>query len=120
MDIADAVASMDPTMQTYLSLGALYAADRRRATSRERDVGLWWRARGPHARTYRAAYVEATGEPYVMQHEALRRRRPAQLPPRLDSSPPLPRTLARWEDVCGEPGSIDWLMARLGRALAAA
>ena len=63
---------MDPTMQTYLSLGAFYAADRRRATSRERDVGLWWRAAGPLARTYRAAYVEATGELYVMQHEGMR------------------------------------------------
>jgi hypothetical protein len=45
---------MDPTMQTYLSLGAFYAADRRRATSRERDVGLWWRGRGPLARTHPA------------------------------------------------------------------
>jgi hypothetical protein len=55
VESAGPAASMDPTMQTYLSLGAFYAADRRRATSRERDVGLWWRARGPLARTYRAA-----------------------------------------------------------------
>ena len=31
-----------------------------------------------------------------------------------------PRSSPGWEDVCGEPGSIDWLMARVGRVLAAA
>ena len=40
-------------------------------TSRERDVGLWWRAHGPLARTDRAAYVEGTGELSVMQHEGM-------------------------------------------------
>jgi len=120
VEIAGRVASMDPTMQTYLSLGAFYAADRRRATSRERDVGLWWRARGPLARTYRAAYVEATGELYVMQHEGMRGGGQVQVLGRFDSFAELHRLIAGWEDVCGEPGSIDWLTARLGRALAAA
>ena len=32
----------------------------------------------------------------------------------------LHRLIAGWEDVCGDPGSIDWLTARLGRVLAAA
>jgi hypothetical protein len=31
---------------TYLSLGAFYAADPARRTSRERDLGLWWRSDG--------------------------------------------------------------------------
>jgi hypothetical protein len=108
---------MDRTMQTYLSLGSFYSSDRRRATSRERDVGLWWRAHGPLARTYRAAYVEATGELYVMQHEGMRGGGRVQVVGRFDSFAELHRVIAGWEDVCGEPGSIDWLMTRTGRVL---
>ena len=110
----------EPTMPlTYLSLGAFYAGDRCRATSRERDVGLWWRAAGPLARSYRAAFVEATGELYVMQHEGMRGGGQVQVLGRFDSFAELHRVVAGWEDVCGEPGSIDWLLARVGRVLAA-
>ena len=35
----------DPIARTYLSLGAFYASDPARRTSRERDVGLFWRSR---------------------------------------------------------------------------
>ena len=49
---------------TYPSLEAFYAGDRRRRSSRERDVGLWWRGRG--GATYRAAWVQATGEVYLL------------------------------------------------------
>jgi hypothetical protein len=108
---------MDQTMQTYLSLGSFYSSDRRRATSRERDVGLWWRAHGPLARTYRAAYVEATGELYVMQHEGMPGGGRVQVLARMRSFAELHRLVAGWEDVCGDPGSIDWLMARTGRQL---
>ena len=75
---------------------------------------------GPLARTYRAAYVEATGELYVMQHEGMRGGGQVQVLGRFDSFAELHRLIAGWEDVCGEPGSIDWLTARLGRVLAAA
>ena len=51
---------------TYPSLDAFYAGDRRRRSSRERDVGLWWRERG--GATYRAAWVQATGEVYLLKH----------------------------------------------------
>ena len=110
----------EPTMPlTYLSLGAFYAGERRRGTSGERDVGLWWRAAGPLARSYRAAFVEATGELYVMQHESMRGGGQVQVLGRFDSFAELHRVVAGWEDVCGEPGSIDWLLARVGRVLAA-
>jgi hypothetical protein len=105
-------------MPTYLSLGAFYAADRRRATSRERDVGLWWRGDGSLPRSYRAAYVEGTGELYVMQHEGMRGGGRVQVLGRYDSFAELHRVVAGWEDVCGDPGSIDWLLARVGRVLA--
>ena len=120
MESAAPIASMAQTMQTYLSLGAFYAAVRRRATSRERDVGLWWRARGPLPRTYRAAYVEDSGELYVMQHEGMRGGGRVQVLRRFDSFAELHRLIAGWEGVCGESGSIDWLTSRLGRVLAAA
>jgi hypothetical protein len=120
MESAGRVARMAQTMPTYLSLGAFYAADRRRATSRERDVGLWWRADGQLARSYRAAFVEATGELYVMQHEGMRGGGRVQVLGSFASFAELHRLVAGWEDVCGDPGSIDWLTSRLGRVLAEA
>ena len=54
---------------TYLSLGAFYAADKRRDISREHDMGLWWLGDDWHAPRFRAAWVAQTGELYLMQHE---------------------------------------------------
>ena len=54
---------------TYLSLGAFYAADKRRDISREHDLGLWWLGDDWHAPRFRAAWVAQTGELYLMQHE---------------------------------------------------
>ena len=109
---------MDQAMPTYPSLGAFYVADRRRGTSRERDVGLWWRGQGPHSPTYRAAYVEATGELYLMQHEGTPGGGRVDVLGRFDSFAELHRLVDGWEEVCGEPGSIDWLLARVPRTLA--
>jgi hypothetical protein len=111
---------MKEAMPTYPSLGAFYIADRRRATSRERDVGLWWRGHGPHAPTFRAAYVEATGELYVMQHEGTAGGGRVEVLGSFRSFAELHRLVGGWEDVCGEPGSIDWLLARMCRIALAA
>ena len=105
-------------MPTYPSLGAFYIAERRRATSRERDVGLWWRGHGAHPPTYRAAYVEATGELYVMQHEGTAGGGRVDVLGRFRSFAELHRRIRGWEEVCGEPDSIDWLLGRAGRPLA--
>jgi hypothetical protein len=51
---------------TYASVGDFAAADPRRLTSREVDFGLRWHDPASGA-TYRAAWVEATGELYVVQ-----------------------------------------------------
>ena len=103
----------DPISRTYLSLGAFYASDPARRSSRERDVGLFWRSRrGP---TYRAAWVEDTGELYLFQH-ALGGPGGGSvhlLAPTMDEAE-LERRLAGWSDVCGQPGSLEWLLARLG------
>ena len=111
---------MSEAMPTYPSLGAFYIADRRRATSRERDLGLWWRGDGPHAPTFRAAYVEATGELYVMQHEGTAGGGQVEVLGRFRSFAELHRRMRGWEDVCGDAGSVDWLFARAPRPLAGA
>ena len=55
-----------PAAKRYPSLVAFYSADGERLTSRERDVGLWWRTDedGP---MHRAAWIEATGELYLVR-----------------------------------------------------
>ncbi|HTZ85684.1 MAG TPA: hypothetical protein VMB05_03360 [Solirubrobacteraceae bacterium] len=99
----------------YGSLHSFYAADSRRARSREQDVGLWWResAEGP---LHRAAWVCDTGELYLVR-----------LGPReqgggrvevlasVAEQEQLERALAGWRRRCGEPQSLSWLRARATR-----
>jgi hypothetical protein len=102
----------DPIARTYLSLGAFYGADPARRDSRERDVGLFWRSRsGP---SFRAAWVRDTGELYLFQH-ALGGRGGGSvhlLRPAMEEAE-LERRLVGWADVCGRPGSLEWLLARV-------
>jgi hypothetical protein len=103
----------DPIARTYLSLGAFYASDPARRSSRERDVGLFWRSRqGP---TFRAAWVRDTQELYLFQHAVGARGGGTVhlLAPTLDEGE-LERRLAGWPDVCGREGSLEWLFARMG------
>ena len=97
---------------TYPSVVEFVTGDRRRLRSRERDFGLRWM--GPEASwPWRAAWVEATGELYVVQSgepqaggghvEVLALESELRV---------IERALAGWEDLCGEPGSLDWLRRR--------
>jgi hypothetical protein len=99
---------------TFPSLEAFYAGDRRRRTSRERDVGLFWRGRG--GATYRAAWVRATGEVYLLMHGRPDRRGGAVRLIGRYSSREVDEALAGWRDVCGRPRSLDWLLARTSTA----
>jgi hypothetical protein len=101
-----------PTIaQSYPSLDAFYAADRRRRHSRERDVGLIWR--GARGATFRAAWVQETGEVYLYRHghptdgggtvDVLARR---------FGLGALQAALRGFRDVCGRPGSLDWFLDR--------
>jgi hypothetical protein len=99
---------------TYLSLGAFYAADRRRDISRERDVGLWWLGDDWHAPRFRAAWVEQTGELYVMQHEGTPGGGRVDVVAHVATRDELETRLDGWRDMVGEWGSLRWLLERLG------
>ena len=105
----------DPITRVYLSLGAFYASDPARRSSRERDVGLFWRSRqGP---TFRAAWVRDTGELYLFQH-ALGGRGggSVHLLSPVMTEDELDRRLAGWSDICGREGSLEWLLARMSES----
>jgi hypothetical protein len=99
---------------TYLSLGAYYAADKRRDISREHDVGLWWLGDDWHAPRFRAAWVAETGELYLMQHEGTPGGGRVDVAARFATLEEVERRLQGWRDVVGEWGSLRWLVERLG------
>jgi hypothetical protein len=58
--------SFPESPRAYASMDDFLAADQRRLASRETDFGLHWRGDDGDT-TYRAAWIEATGELYVVQ-----------------------------------------------------
>ena len=104
----------------YISLGAFYAADRRRARSREHDLGLWWRSERSPGPTYRAAWVQETGEVYLMQHEGWRGGGHVEVLARERRLEDVLACLHGYDEVIDEPGSIKWLRERLEGSMAMA
>jgi hypothetical protein len=108
----------DRPAQRYPSLVAFYSAQNARLTSRERDVGLWWR-NGEEGPIHRAAWVEATGELYLVRlGSAAEGGGGVEVIARVSDADALERALQGWRDRCGMPGSLQWLRvraARLGR-----
>jgi hypothetical protein len=100
------------------ALNDFYKRDPRRARSRERDLGLRWRARD-HS-TYRAAWIEDTGELYSVRHGSPAEGAGVTVLARLDGGR-LDHALYGWRAVCDsdEPGSYEWLQER-ARAVDAA
>jgi hypothetical protein len=96
----------------YRTLANFYNADERRLSSRELDVGLWWRedAGGP---LHRAAWVNDTGELYLVRlgpdTDGGGR---VEVLANLDDQERLESTLAGWRERCGEPRSLSWLRER--------
>lgn len=100
------------TVPTYLSLGAFYAADKRRDISREHDLGLWWLGDDWQKPRFRAAWVAETSELYLMQHEGT----PGGGRVDVVAVAPLDELETRldgWRDVVGDWGSLRWLVDRL-------
>lgn len=63
--------------------------------------------------TFRAAYVEATGEIYVMQHEGLPGGGRVEVVAQRDALDDVLAAVEGADQVCGEPGSLWWLLDRL-------
>lgn len=94
------------------SLRALYS-DPRRQRSRERDLGLRWRARD--GSTYRAAWIEETEELYAVRHldrdghgggVRILGHVPAER---------VERALREWPSHCGADASYEWLCWQVRR-----
>jgi hypothetical protein len=88
-----------------------YSRYPRRARSRERDLGLRWRAHD--GSTYRAAWIVDTGELYSVRHGGPAEPDRVTILARVDATT-LNRELDGWREVCdaGEPGSYEWLRER--------
>jgi hypothetical protein len=96
----------------YQSLSNFYRADSRRRSSREQDVGLWWRV-GAHGPVYRAAWVRETGELYVTRLGPLADGRgEVVVLGRARDRSQLEEVLEGWQDVCAQPDSMTWLRHR--------
>jgi hypothetical protein len=103
------------THARYDSLSGFYAADRRRARSRERDIGLWWRedVGGP---LHRAAWVADTGELYLVRlGPEVDGGGEVEVLARVADGDRLERALRGWRERCGERRSLGWLRARAAR-----
>jgi hypothetical protein len=95
--------------QRYASLRGFYAADERRARSRELDVGLWWRER-PDGPLHRAAWVSDTGELYLVRlGPAADGGGRVELLATVADGDRLEHALEGWRERCGEPYSLTWL-----------
>ena len=100
---------------SYLTLNAFYSADRRRLRSRERDVGLAWR--GEDGTTFRAAWVQETGEVYLFRHgHEQDGGGTVHLLARRFGLGELHRELKGYAAVCGRRDSLRWFLDRLGGA----
>jgi hypothetical protein len=115
------MASVDDRLtapKRYPTLVAFYSADPARLDSRERDVGLWWRS-GKDGPMHRAAWVEDTGELYLVRlGPASEGGGAVEVIARTADPRRLERALSGWQERCGMPGSLQWLRvraARLGR-----
>jgi hypothetical protein len=106
-----ALAPLPGFLESHSSLASFYAANPRRWASREIDLGLRWR--GPCRRTFRAAFVEATGELYVFEHQRSDGGGGMVfVHERVSTEWGNATTFGGWELVCGEEGSFDWLVSR--------
>jgi hypothetical protein len=97
--------------QSYPSLETFYAADSRRRYSRERDVGLIWR--GARGATFRAAWVQETGEVYLFRHgHAFDGGGTVDVLERRFGLGELLSVVRGYESVCGRSGSLTWFLDR--------
>jgi hypothetical protein len=111
----DGFPSSQQALERYPSLAAFYKSDPDRLSSRELDVGLWWREEsdGP---LHRAAWVSDTGELYLVRlGPTSQGGGTVEVLASMSDSDQLERLMAGWREHCGEPRSLGWLRERTGR-----
>jgi hypothetical protein len=112
--MTDSDGSRQQTLERYASLASFYNADPDRLSSRELDVGLWWREEsdGP---LHRAAWVRATGELYLVRlGPAAQGGGSVEVLASVEGSEQLEALMVGWREHCGEPRSLSWLRERAG------
>jgi len=104
---------MPAISRSFPSLDAFYADDRRRRFSRERDVGLFWRGGGGDS--FRAAWIQETGEVYLFRHgNPVEGGGTVHLLSRRFGLGELHSALKGYAVVCGRRDSLRWFLDRLG------
>jgi hypothetical protein len=104
-----------PPLPRYRSLASFYIADPRRIESRELDVGLWWRE-GADGPLHRAAWVNDTGELYLVRLGPLDQGGGAvEVLANVPERRRMESALEGWRERCGEPRSLTWLRERAAR-----
>jgi hypothetical protein len=97
---------------TYASMDDFVRADPTRLASREVDFGVLWRERSSASRSYRAAWIEQTGELYVVQAGP-----PAEGGGHVEVLGTTDRArveaaLRGWQDEYPREGSLAWIRSR--------
>jgi predicted nucleic acid-binding Zn-ribbon protein len=111
-----AAGSFELSATSYQSIIAFIRDDDRRMRSREHDIGLCWRESST-GHTFRAAWVEDTGELFVVQTGA-----PGEGGGHVEvlaagcDEQVLNRVLPGWREFLWPMGSLDWLRRTLRQA----
>jgi hypothetical protein len=105
---------MTTALPRYPSLESFYRADRRRAASPERDVGLWWREEEGEP-LHRAAWVRATGEVYLVRLGEPPAAGGVEVLGVARDAAELDAALGGWRERCGRVRSLRWLRTRARR-----
>ena len=99
----------------YPNIEAFYAENEERRRSGEADYGVWWTEPNQNWPRWQVLYIQKTGEVYSVQLTGGQVKLLGVVPP--DDAPiyyqTLDRILEGWADVIQEPGSLDWVRARL-------
>ena len=101
--------------KTYVSIDDFYAKNEERRRSGEADYGVYWTEH--HKWPYwRVSYIHNTGEVYAVQLATGGRVELLGVVPPDDDQVyyrTLDRILEGWADAIHEPGSLEWVRARL-------
>lgn len=103
-------------LNTYANIEEFYAENEERRRSGEADYGVYWTAPGQKWPYWRVSYIQKTGELYAVQLSAGSEVKLLGVVPPDDDRyyyRTLDRILEGWAEAIHQPGSLDWLKARL-------